>query len=86
MATLLSELVRCLSQAAALELRNRADGPPLSRAETLALATLHEMSAATVEIGPPPAALIDSTDFAALEDLAAHDLRIVEKVKARRAR
>lgn len=83
MTTLLSELVRCLSQATARELRARADGPALSRAETVALATLHEMSAATLAVGAPPAALAGATDLAALEELAAFDMRIVETAKAR---
>lgn len=86
MTTLLSELVRCLSQAAARELRARADGPTLSRAETVALATLHEMSAATLAVGPPRAGLTDATDLATLEELAAFDMRIVETAKARSPR
>ena len=86
MTTLLSELVRCLSQAAAHELRARADGPALSRAETVALATLHEMSAATLAVGAPRAGLTDATDLATLEELAAFDMRIVETAKARSPR
>ena len=86
MTTLLSELVRCLSQAAARELRARADGPALSRAETAALATLHDMSAATLAVGAPPAGLAGATDLATLEELTAFDMRIVEAAKARAAR
>jgi hypothetical protein len=84
MTTLLSELVRCLSQAAARELRDRADGPALSRAEAVALATLHDMSAATLTVGTPPEKLAGATDLASLEELAAFDMKIVETAKALR--
>ena len=83
MTTLLSELVRCLSKAAARELRERADDPALSRAEMVALATLHEMTAATLTVGTPPTELVSATDLDSLEKLAAFDMKIVESAKKR---
>ena len=85
MTTLISELVRCLSQTAARTLRTRAEGPALSRAELAALATLHDMTAATLAAGAPPTDGPAATSLAALEQLAAFDMAIVEKARARPA-
>ena len=81
MATLLSELVRVLSRAAANELRARAEGPPLSRSEIMALATLNELASvcsAHSEIDTSRA------DLASLEELAAADVK--KTVEARQGR
>ena len=82
MATLLFELVRALSGAAAGELRARSDGPALSRAELVALATLSDLAAACCEAHPAPR-VDDIHDLASLERLAAFDLKIVDNVRAR---
>lgn len=82
MATLLSELVRVLSSAAARELRGRADqGPALSRAEFMALATLNDLSAACCAAGKPAPGLQDTTDLALLAELAAFDMAIIDSAK-----
>ncbi len=85
MTTLLSELVRALSESAARELRGRSDGSPLTRAEMSALATLNDMAAAALAIGPVPERLSAATDLASLEELTGFDMKIVERAKARRA-
>lgn len=83
MATLVSELVRCLSKASAREIRARLDGPAFSRSELNALATLQDMSEAVISIGPAPDDLMQATDLESLEALAAFDMTIVDRARKR---
>jgi hypothetical protein len=85
MATLLSELVRVLSATAADAMRARADGPPLTRAEMLAIATVADLAAHyTGAALPVQAEAQGAPDWRALKQSAAFDLDRVEASAARR--
>lgn len=86
MATLLFELVGVLSRTAARELRGRAEGPALSRAELMAVATLGELAGACCAAEPPASAAIGTSDLAGLYRLTAHDLAIVDQVRDARSK
>ncbi|MGE4431316.1 MAG: hypothetical protein AB7E05_11310 [Sphingobium sp.] len=86
MATLISELVRVLSQAASTELRARADGTPLSRAEMLAVATLNELSAVYLTESTPPSLPAGEIDWAALEAIAQFDADLIDMARRKRKR
>lgn len=81
MATLLSELVRVLSAAAGRELRQRADGPALSRAEIMALATLSDLATACLTTGEGPATGDNCVDWDVLLELASHDFQVIDIAK-----
>ena len=85
MATLLSELVRILSDTSARELRARADNTPLSRSEMLALATLNELAAACLSGSEVPALPGEGVDWTALAAVTAHDLALVNAARERRS-
>ena len=84
MTTLVSELVRVLSSAAASELRRRADGEPLTRSEVLAIATLGELAAGLMETAPFSSAPASEFEWDALQRSAEWDLAVVVRAENRR--
>lgn len=84
MATLLSELVRVLAGSTGATLRARADGPGLSRAELLAVATIVDHAAILVDADIPPTPVADA-GWPAFHALATFDLDRVAAVQRLRA-
>ena len=84
MESMLCDLVTVLTRSTALRLRQRAD-EPLSRAETLAVATLLDLAGAVLAEGhdrkPLPTGAPRDGDLAQIELAAQSDLRVVEAVR-----